>query len=110
MLLTSLTLRLPSFMYIQLQYINIAKFTKPFANSFYEYSYYVQQPHKCSLWHKSIGAAPVSDISSDRTCAIRFSVNEGDRSVVSVIGVYMPCLDQGIDCFGQHMAELESRK
>ena len=32
------------------------------------------------LWHKSIGAVPVSDISSDRICAIIFSVADDRRA------------------------------
>ena len=38
---------------------------------------------------------------------IRFSVDDGDGSVVSVIGVYLPCLDQGVDCYREHLVELE---
>lgn len=59
------------------------------------------------LWHKSIGATPIGGIASDRVCGIRFAVDDGDRSVMSVIGVYLPCLDQGVDCYKEHMVELE---
>ena len=59
------------------------------------------------LWHKSIGATPIGGIASDRICGIRFSVDDGDRSVMSVIGVYLPCLDQGLDCYKEHVIELE---
>ena len=45
------------------------------------------------LWHKSIGATPVSGISSDRISAVRFSGDDGNSLLVSVIGVYIPCLD-----------------
>ena len=38
---------------------------------------------------------------------IRFSVDDGDRSVMSIIGVYLPCLDQGLDCYRDHLVELE---
>ena len=24
-----------------------------------------------------------------------------------MIGVYLPCLDQGLDCYGEHLTELE---
>jgi len=34
-------------------------------------------------------------------------VDDGDRSVMSVIGVYLPCLDQGLDCYKEHVIELE---
>ncbi len=50
------------------------------------------------LWHNSISASPIPDITSDRICGIRFSMDDGDNSVMSVIGVYLPCLDQGVDC------------
>ena len=55
------------------------------------------------LWHKSIGATPVGGISSDRICGIRFSVDDGARLVMSIIGVYLPCLDQGLDCYKEHL-------
>ncbi len=59
------------------------------------------------LWHKSISACPISGISSDRICGIRFSLDDGDNSVMSVIGVYLPCLDQGVDCYRDQLVELE---
>ena len=34
-------------------------------------------------------------------------MDDGDRSVVSVIGVYLPCLDQGVDCYREHLVEFE---
>ena len=33
---------------------------------------------------------------------------DGARSVVSVIWVYLPCIDQGIDCYTNHLNELEN--
>ena len=51
------------------------------------------------LWHKSISSSPITDITSDRICGIRFSIDDGDSSVMSVVGVYLPCLDQGVDCY-----------
>ena len=59
------------------------------------------------LWHKTIGAIPVSDITSDRICVIRFCDPNDNRSTVSVIGVYLPCSDQGMDCYRDHLQELE---
>ena len=59
------------------------------------------------MWHQSIAATPISGINSDRMVGIRFSVDDGDGSVVSVIGVYLPCLDQGVDCYREHLVELE---
>ena len=55
----------------------------------------------------SIGASPVSGMSSDHICAVRFSVDDGDRSLVSVIGAYIPCSDQGLECYRDHLIQLE---
>ena len=63
--------------------------------------------HCCRVFALSIGASPVSGISSDHICAVRFSVDDGDRSLVSVIGVYMPCSDQGLECYRDHLIQLE---
>lgn len=60
------------------------------------------------LWHKSIEATPISGISSDRICGIRMTMDDGDSSLMSVIGVYLPCLDLGVDCYREHLVELES--
>ena len=59
------------------------------------------------IWRKSIGATPINGITSDRICGIRFTVDDGDRSTVSVIVVYLSCLDQGMDCNKEHLVELE---
>ena len=56
------------------------------------------------LWKKSVGATPISGISSDRVGGIRIAMGE---KVLSVIGVYLPCMDQGMECFGGHLIELE---
>ena len=42
------------------------------------------------LWEKSVGATPISGILSDHICGIRFSMDDGDRSTLSVFGVYLP--------------------
>ena len=34
-------------------------------------------------------------------------MDNGDNSAVSVIGVYLPCLNQGLDCYREHLVELE---
>ena len=47
-----------------------------------------------SLWTGSVG--------SD-ACM----VDDGDNSLMSVIGVYLPCLDLGVVCYQEHMKELE---
>lgn len=49
----------------------------------------------------------MNDITSDRICAIRFCDPNNNVSTVSVIGVYLPCSDQGMDCYRDHLLELE---
>ena len=34
---------------------------------------------------------PIRNVFSDCICGIRFSVDDRDRAVMSVIGVYLPC-------------------
>ena len=29
------------------------------------------------------------------------------RSLFSIVGVYLPCIDQGVDCYREHLVELE---
>ena len=58
------------------------------------------------LWHKSIGATPIADIASDRICGIRFPyMNGGDT--FSVVGVYLSCLDQALECYREYMYLVE---
>ena len=59
------------------------------------------------LWHKSIAATPISGINSDRICGIRIMMDDGDSSLLTVIEVYLPCLDLGVDCYREHLTELE---
>ena len=59
------------------------------------------------LWHKSIDAVSVEGITSDRLCAVRFSIHDGVESLITVIGVYLPCADQGMECYTNHLIELE---
>lgn len=59
------------------------------------------------LWRKSVGATPISGIKSDRIGGVKFSVGNGDDTVVSVIGVYLPCLDQGVRDYRECLVQLE---
>ena len=43
--------------------------------------------------------ASVAEITSNRICGIMFVVDSAEKPVMSATNVYMPCLDQGIDCF-----------
>jgi hypothetical protein len=59
----------------------------------------------CVLWRRCLQATQISGINSDRICGIRFNI-DGDN-LVSVIGVYLPCLDQGLRNYSEHLIELE---
>ena len=54
-----------------------------------------------------MAAGPIGGIESDRIGGIRFAVGKGESSTVSVIVVYMPCLDQGIDVHREQLVILE---
>ena len=46
------------------------------------------------MWRKSFITTPLSDINSDRICAVQLSVPSS--SVLTIIGIYMPSSDQSI--------------
>ena len=58
------------------------------------------------IWKRSIGGAPISGIGSDRICGMRLPLSSNHR-VMSVFGVYLPCLDQGLEPFRECLQELE---
>jgi len=59
------------------------------------------------VWSKSLDAPPISSTESDRICGIRFRENEGSDSFLTVIGVYLLCLNLGIECYQEQLVELE---
>ena len=46
---------------------------------------------------------PISQIQSDRICGICIKLND---SLLTVLGVYLPCADAGIDKYAQVLCEL----
>ena len=56
---------------------------------------------------KSLDATEISDIQSDRICGIRVKKSSVDDTSITILGVYLPCLDLGIDLFRDCLAELE---
>ncbi len=56
------------------------------------------------LYRKNLQVTAVLNILSDRICGIRI---KSDSSVYTILGVYMPCMDQGLDCYREHLVELE---
>ena len=59
------------------------------------------------LWWSglSLDAFQISDIVSDRVCGVRFKRDED--SWLSIIGVYLPCADLGMDYYRETLIELE---
>ncbi len=47
-------------------------------------------------------------IENDRFCCIRLQLSELPSSTLSIIGVYLPCIDQGLDVFAECLSVLES--
>ena len=61
------------------------------------------------LWHKTIGAIPVT-LPLTVTVWFIFVIQMTIDPTVSVIGVYLPCSDQGMDCYRDHLQEFESHQ
>ena len=59
------------------------------------------------LWHKSLDATPIEGIRSDRICGIRFREREGSDTWVSVVGVYLPCVNMSLEFYREQLTELE---
>ena len=60
------------------------------------------------LWRKSFDVTPISDIRSNRICGIRIKRStENDQSWISILGVYLPCLDLGAKLYHDSLVELE---
>ena len=50
------------------------------------------------LWRKSFDVTPISDIQSDRICGIRVKkTTDNDQTWISILGVYLHCLDLGVE-------------
>ena len=63
------------------------------------------------LWKKSFDVTPISDIQIDRICGIRIKRTTGDsKSWISILGVYLPCLDQGMELYRDSLVELERER
>ena len=59
------------------------------------------------LCHKSFDASPVTSIASDRLCALLLKVQDSKMTIFTIIGVYLPCSDKGIEFYQEHLDELE---
>ena len=59
------------------------------------------------LWKKSHDAVPISGIQSDRICGIRIQLSSTPLQCLTILGVYLPCADQGMQVYCDHLVELE---
>ena len=60
-----------------------------------------------TLGGKSLDVTQIYDIQSNRICGIRVRKALDDDTWISILGVYFPCLDLGIDLFHDCLVELE---
>ena len=58
------------------------------------------------IWNKSIQASPITNLKSDRFCAVRISLPDG--STMSIISVYLPSTDYPLEQFEECLNELVS--
>ena len=56
---------------------------------------------------KSLNVTKIYIIQSNRICGIRVRKSSDDDTWISILGVYLPCLDLGIDLFPDCLVELE---
>ena len=60
------------------------------------------------MWRNTLDANPISCISSDRICGIRVKLSSAEPVELTILGVYLPCADLGLETYCEHLAELES--
>ena len=59
------------------------------------------------LWKKSFDVTPIGEIDSDRICGIRMRLTYPETKELTILGVYSPCADAGIEKYVQVLCELE---
>ena len=59
------------------------------------------------LWKKSLDAVPISGIESDRIVGVTLKLSSSQPSCLTVLSVYLPCADQGLQVFCEHLIELQ---
>ena len=59
------------------------------------------------MWKKTIDATPITSINSDRICGIHVKLPQSGGTNLSVISVYLPCSDTGMEHYSEHLIELE---
>ena len=58
------------------------------------------------IWQRGLDISVVHATTSDRICCVRMT-HQSSNSILSVIGVYLPCQDLGIDLYRNCLTELE---
>ena len=59
------------------------------------------------MFRKFLHVSPISSVSSDRICDIQIHLTSPDPQFITVIGVYLPCAEQGMDAYSNALLELE---
>ena len=60
------------------------------------------------LWRKSFGVTPISDIQSDIIYGVRVKrTTDDDQTWISILGVYLPCLDMEVELYRDSLVDLE---
>ena len=59
------------------------------------------------LLRKHLDTIQVQGVASDRICGLQVKLSATDDSFLTILGVYMACLDQGIECYREHLVEVE---
>ena len=54
-----------------------------------------------------MAAFPIGGIESDRVGGVRLALGDNSGSILSIIGVYLSCMDQGMEVYSEHLAVLE---
>ena len=59
------------------------------------------------MWRNTLDAVPISGINSDRICGITVKLSSSSCTFLTILGVYLPCADQGMQSYCDHLVELE---
>ena len=59
------------------------------------------------MWRKTLCACPVTGITSDRICGLHVKLSCPELAELTILCVYLPCADSGLDVYCEHLVELE---
>ena len=60
------------------------------------------------MWRNTLNANPISCISSDRICGIRVKLSSSEPAELTILRVYLPCADLGLETYCKHLESLIS--